>query len=195
MKIAPIDIAHKSFGRKMMGFDSDEVMDFLRSIADEFESVIRDRNQLKETLREKELSISEYKERDELLKHTITTATKMSEKIRSDAEREAKLITSDAEHKAELIVADARDSLRRIYQEIAELKKVRMQFEQNLKALVTSHLTMLEQGHQVMPSPIIQSDHIYVSKSENQQEAENIVSNVTNAVKRVAKSDISSIEM
>ena len=46
-----------------------------------------------------------------------------------------------------------------------------------------------------MPSPIIQSDHIYVSKSENQQEAENIVSNVTNAVKRVAKSDISSIEM
>ena len=37
----------------MMGFDSDEVMDFLRSIADEFESVIRDRNQLKETLRER----------------------------------------------------------------------------------------------------------------------------------------------
>jgi len=155
MRITPIDIAHKSFHRKMMGLDPDEVMDFLRFVSDEMESIIRERNALKEAMREKELAIAEYRERDELLKSTITTATRMSEKMQGDAEREAKLIIQDATQKGEMIIRDSRDSLKRIYQEITELKRVRMQFENNLKALVQSHLAMLEQGHKIMPSPVV----------------------------------------
>ena len=77
MRIAPIDIAHRTFNRKIMGLDPDEVMDFLRLVAEELEGLIKERNSLKETLREKEFSIGEYRERDELLKSTITTATRM----------------------------------------------------------------------------------------------------------------------
>lgn len=156
MRIAPIDIAHKTFHRKMMGFDPEEVMQFLKAVADELEALIKERNSLKESLREKELSIAEYRERDELLKSTITTATRMSEKMQIDAEREAKLIINDANQKAEVIVRESRDSLKRIYSEITELKKVRMQFENNIKALVSSHLTMLEQGAKIMPNPMIE---------------------------------------
>ena len=57
----------------------------------------------------------------------------------------------------EAIVREARDSLKRIYHEITDLKKVRMQFENNLKALITSHLTMLDQGQKIMPNPIIEN--------------------------------------
>lgn len=153
MRIAPIDIAHKSFNRKMMGLDPAEVMEFLRQVSDEMESVIRERNNLREQLREKDLQIIEYRERDELLKNTITTATKMSEKIQQDAERESRLILGDAKQQAEMIIRDARDSLKRIFQEITDLKKVRMQFENNMRALVQSHLTMMEQGHKIMPDP------------------------------------------
>lgn len=153
MKIAPIDIAHKTFGRKLMGLDPEEVMDFLRTVADEMESLVREKNNLRETLRERELTIVEFKERDELLKTTITTATRMAEKIREDAERESRLIVGDANQKGELIVRDARDSLKKIYGEITDLKRVRMQFENNLRALVQSHLTMLDQGQKIMPSP------------------------------------------
>jgi cell division initiation protein len=155
MRIAPIDIAHKTFHRKMMGFDPDEVMDFMRMVSEELEAVIKERNSLKETLREKEMSISEYRERDELLKSTITTATRMSEKIQIDAEREAKLILHDANQKADMIVRESRDSLKRIYQEINDLKRVRMQFENNIKAMIQSHLTMLDQAQKIMPNPMI----------------------------------------
>lgn len=155
MRIAPIDIAHRTFHRKMMGFDADEVMDFLRQVAEELESLIKERNSLKETLREKELAVAEYRERDELLKSTITTATRMSEKMQVDAEREAKLILHDANQKAEMIVRESRDSLKRTYSEINDLKRVRMQFENNLKALIQSHMTMLEQGQKIMPNPMI----------------------------------------
>ena len=155
MRIAPIDIAHKIFHRKMMGFDADEVMDYLRLIADEMENLIKERNSLREALRDKEMAISEYRERDELLKSTITTATRMSERMQTDAEREAKLIINDANQKAEAIIRDARDSLKRIYQEVSDLKRVRMQFENNMRALVQSHLTMIEQSKSVMPNPVI----------------------------------------
>ncbi len=160
MKIAPIDIAHKSFTRKMMGFEPNEVMDFLRNVSTEMENLIRERNSLKEALREKELQINEFRERDELLKHTITTATRMSEKMQKDAERESKLIIGDAKQKADLIVSDARDSLKKIYQEISDLKRVRMQFENNMRALINSHLTMIEQGQEVMPNPQIREEFV-----------------------------------
>ncbi len=151
MRIAPIDIAHKNFSKKFMGFDSEEVIEFLREMADQMEELIRERNSLKETLREKELNILEYRERDETLKTTITTATRMAEQIRVDAEREAKLIMHDANQKAEMIVKDARDSLKRIYQEVGEMKRARIQFEANLRSIAQAHLAMLDQSHQIMP--------------------------------------------
>lgn len=185
MKIAPIDIAHKSFNRKMMGLDPQEVMDFLRLVADELESVIRERNSLRENLRERELTISEYRERDDLLKSTITTATRMAEKIQIDADREAKLILNDANHKSEVIVRDARDSLKKIYQEITELKRIRMQFENNMRALMQSHLTMLDQGNKVLPNPMIET-RINTEISE-QEESAHLKAKVSEAVKQAVR--------
>ena len=155
MRIAPIDIAHKTFSRKVMGLDAEEVSEFLRDVADQMEEIIRERNSLKEVLRQKEIQIMEYKERDETLKATIATATKMSDQIRADAEREGKLIVSDAQQKAEIILKDSRDSLKRIYQEIADLKRTRMQFEVNLRSVCQAHLAMLDQSHMTIPDPQI----------------------------------------
>ncbi|UYL10169.1 DivIVA domain-containing protein [Bdellovibrio sp. SKB1291214] len=159
MKITPIDIAHRSFGKKMMGLDTDEVMDFLQQVAGQMEALIQERNALKEALREKELSLMEYKERDQVLKETIATATQMADRLRQDAEREAKLITADANQKAEIITRDSRDSLKRMYQEVNELKRARMQFEANLKALAQAHLSLLEQGEKYMPQMHLQNQN------------------------------------
>ena len=159
MRIAPIDIAHKSFNRKVMGLDPDEVANFLRDIADQMEELIRERNALKENSRQKDMNLIEYKERDETLKATLATATRMGEQIRIDAEREAKLIIADASQKAELVMRDGRDQLKRMYQEIADVKKLRMQFEVNLRALCQAHVQMLEQSHVALPDPQINLAH------------------------------------
>nr|BFD58296.1 DivIVA domain-containing protein [Bdellovibrio sp. CKG001]BFD61726.1 DivIVA domain-containing protein [Bdellovibrio sp. HM001]BFD65538.1 DivIVA domain-containing protein [Bdellovibrio sp. HAGR004] len=160
MRITPIDIAHKSFGKKMMGLDADEVMDFLQQIAAQMEALIQERNTLKEAIREKELSLMEYKERDQVLKETIATATQMADRLRQDADREAKLIIADAQQKAEIITRDSRDSLKKMYQEVNELKRARMQFEANLKALAQAHLSLLEQGEKYMPQAQLPNHNI-----------------------------------
>lgn len=160
MRITPIDIAHKTFTKKMFGLDADEVQAFLQDLAGQMESLIQERNSLRETLREKELSLAEYKDRDKVLKETIATASQMAERLRQDAEREAKLIIADAQQKAEIITRDSRDSLKKMYNEVTELKRARMQFEANLKALVQAHLTLLEQGEKYMPSMQLPSHQI-----------------------------------
>lgn len=151
MKHYPSEVAHKTFERKMMGYDQDEVSDFLNVIAAQLDALLQERNALRDALKEKELTILEYKDRDQVLKATITSASQMSEKMRTDAERESKLILNDAQQKAELITRDAKDSLKKVFGEIAELKKTRMQFEANLKAMVQAHLSLLDQGQQFMP--------------------------------------------
>jgi cell division initiation protein len=118
MKIAPIDIAHKSFSRKFAGLNAEEVEGFLKDVAEEMEGLIRERNQLKEVMREKDLQMLEFKERDKALKETLMTAHKMTDTLRKDAERESLLIINDANQRAEAIVRDARDSLKKTYQEI-----------------------------------------------------------------------------
>jgi cell division initiation protein len=152
MKITPIDIAHKNFNKKMFGLDEDEVMDFLQRIASQMEALVHERNTLKELVREREVQLSDQKERDHVLKSTISTAGQMADRLRGDAEREAKLILADAHQKSEMITRDARDSLKKAYQDIADLKRMRMQFEANLKAMAQAHLALIEQGEKFMPS-------------------------------------------
>ncbi len=154
MKITPIDIAHKTFAKKMFGLDEDEVLEFLQDVASQLEEMTHERNNLKEVLRDKELALSEYKERDQVLKNTIATASQMSERLRQDAERESRLILADAQQKAEIITRDAKDSLRKAYQEISDLKRARLQFESNLRALAQAHITLLEQGDRMMNMPL-----------------------------------------
>ncbi len=151
MKIAPIDILHKTFGRKLGGLDSEEVFNFLKAIAEDLEAIIHERNQLKELVREKEIQMLEYRERDKSIKETLMTAHKMTEQLRRDAEREAAIILNDANQKADAIIGNARDGLKKTYQDIGELKKIKTQFEVELKSLVTSHLELMERHAGYLP--------------------------------------------
>ncbi len=152
MKVTPIDIAHKAFSKRIMGCDPQEVSDFMQQISAQLEALIYERNPLKELLREKELTLIEYKEKDKMLKETMHAASQMSDKIKVDAEREAKLIITDAQQKAEMLLRDSKDSLRKSYQDITDLKRARLQFEANLKALVQAHMSIIEQGEKFLPT-------------------------------------------
>lgn len=151
MKFYPTEIANKTFDRKMMGFDPEQVVNFLTVIAAQTENLAQQIQTLTEELKEKELQLHEYRDRDNVLRSAITQATKMTDQMKTETEHEVKIIISDAQQKAETITRDAKDSLRKIYQEISDLKKSRMQFEANLKAMAQAHLSLLEQAEAYMP--------------------------------------------
>lgn len=153
MKVNPIDIAHKTFARRLYGLDTEEVYDFLRDVADEIESLHRKHEQLLEKQKDAETQLQDHRLREDALKQTLQTAAQMSERIKAEAQREADLVVREARQRAEIIIKEARESLRKMYQDINDLKKSRMQFETGLKSLIKAHLAMIEQGHSVVPDP------------------------------------------
>jgi cell division initiation protein len=169
MRIAPIDITHKTFSKKMMGIDPQEVYDFLRDVADQMEELVRERQRLKDELTKKDHSLVEYIERDQALRATIQAASKMSDQFRTDAEKESQLIISDARHRADMLMKDARDSLKKMYYDIADLKKARLQYETTLRSLMQAHITMLDQGKKIFPEPAL-GDKLDFIETETQSE-------------------------
>jgi cell division initiation protein len=157
MHLSPLEISQKLFTKRMMGYDLQEVTDFLYILSSQMEELIQEKNKLRESLKEKEYQLFEHKEREKLLKDTISTAAQMAEKIRVDAEREAKSIVSEAKIKSEFITRDARDSIGRTYEEMTNLKKIKAQFEAQIKAVIQSHLELIQQSGKIVQNPPMQS--------------------------------------
>ena len=147
MKVTPVDIHHKTFSTQALGYSKSEVNQFLQEVSRELEGVMLERNQLKETIRERDLSIIEYKERDKILNETIATASKMADRLQEEAKKEASYIIKQAELNAQAMVEDTKEQLKNMYREIMELKKLRTQFDANMRALATAHLEILEKFH------------------------------------------------
>ena len=154
MKFNPEDILTKTFTRKVVGgYNSKEVADFLESLASEWEEKSRKSEELLGKLSEKEATLREYREREEVLRDTISTAQKMADKVKQDAEKEARFILEDAKQKADIIVQDARDSLKTAYQDLSDLKRIHIQLKNTLKSVLQSHQDLLEQDpiHSLLP--------------------------------------------
>ena len=148
-------LRNKKFTKCFRGYDPVDVDVYVKKMANQLEVFSQDYSELKARFKKCEVELIEYREREDLFKKTLANATRMSDQIKTDSSREAKLIISDAQHRAEVIVRDAKDSLRRIYHDISELRRVRMQCEHNIKAVLNSHLTMLEQGQRTLPDPVV----------------------------------------
>lgn len=162
MRVAPIDIAQKTFRKKLFGLDTEEVYDFLRDVADEVEGVARRLEQAEAKQQETQATLEDHKQREETLKQTLHTAGQMSEKIKDEAQREADLIIREARQRADIIIKEARESLRKMYQDVNDLKKSRLQFEAGLKSLVKAHLAMIDQGYTVVPDPKLEEPNLEV---------------------------------
>ena len=143
MKITPLDIHQKRFRPVLRGCDRQEVEAFLSLVAAEFEAVVKEALALREETQRKDEIISEYKSRERALQETLIAAQKASEEIREAARREGEITISEAELQAEKIVQGAHSRFMRIVDDINELKRQRVQFEGNLRALVESHLKLL----------------------------------------------------
>ena len=139
---------YKNFSHSLWGYHQEEVRRFLSLRSKQWERLNEDFKSLKEQMRKKELQLLEYREREKLLKSTIEMATEMAGKIRQDAEKEAKLIIADAQQRAEIIVRDSRDSLRKLYGEMADIKRTRLEFVANLRSIAQVHLHLLDQAEQ-----------------------------------------------
>lgn len=144
MAITPIDIQQHQFKTRPIGYEKYGVDEFLEQLAEEMERVLRLNQELREELARTRAALDEMKQRETTLKETLVTTQKMVKDIKANANKEADIVLSDAQLKAERIVRDADERRIQLINEIQEIKRQKISFETSLRALVMSHIKLLD---------------------------------------------------
>ena len=104
MRITPLDIRSHPFPRRLSGYDKEEVDEFLRMVAEDYESALRDVASLREQGIRLETRVEQLSAKEAVLQDTLTIAQQLSEDLKRTAIKEAEVLLGEAEIKAEKIL-------------------------------------------------------------------------------------------
>lgn len=144
MKITPLDIQQQQFKVRFRGFDIREVDTFLEKVADSVAIVQGENKDLREELSRIKVDIQGYKEREETFKRAMLNSQKVLEQMKDNARKSAEIIIADAEVKAEKILNRSHARLSQLHEDIAELKRQRIQIEVQIRSILEAHSKLLE---------------------------------------------------
>lgn len=144
MEITPLEIQQQQFKVKFRGFDIQEVDTFLEETADSFEMTRRENENLKEEIQRLKLEIKGYQKREETFKHAMLNSQKVLEQMKENARKSGELVVAEAEVKAEKTLNRAHNRLAQLHEDIAEMKRQRMQIEVQVGSIIEAHTKLLE---------------------------------------------------
>ncbi len=151
MKITPLDIQQQQFRVKFRGFDMVEVDNFLDVVANEYEELLREINQLKDEGRQKSEKIQQLEGEEKELRNALISVERLCEEMKNNARKEGELIVEEAKGNARKIMDEAHARAVEVESEIAQLKRQRAEFDASLKATIETHLRMLEANRESRP--------------------------------------------
>ena len=144
--ITPMDIYQREFTRKNLGgLDENEVYGFLKKIGKEYETLYAENKSLKEKSQRLSGQMQDYLDLEKTLKQTMITVQKQASDMKDNAEKEAELIIKEAELQSDRILDEARSESEQISREIRELKKQKRSLKVELKTVLESYLSMLQE--------------------------------------------------
>lgn len=144
MRLSPISIKNQDFGKKMRGFDTEEVIAFLEKVADEFEDLIKENETLKKHLDSAEEKLSDFRRIEKNLQETLLKAQEASTKSIESTKKQTGLMVKEAEIKASQILEKAKESANEIRNSIIQLREERDVIIARLKAIVETQANLLE---------------------------------------------------
>jgi len=143
-KITPSDIQQQQFKIRFRGFDIREVDIYLEKLSEVFESLSIENGKLRDKIDRLNLESQGYKKREEIFKRAILNSQKVLEQMKQNAQKSAELIVAEAEVNAEKILNRAHNRLAQLHEDIAELKRQRMQIEVQIRAILETHTKLLD---------------------------------------------------
>ncbi len=156
--LSPLEIQKQTFAKSMKGYSVDEVRGYLQMVAEEIEGLLKDVDRLsRENGRFRE-ELSEYTDRERILKDTLLSAQKVSEDVKANAHKEAELIVRDAEMLSERMISQAMDRIGELERSIQDLKIERKAARNKVSALLETfqQLVMMDAEHEANELPVTQ---------------------------------------
>jgi len=144
MRISALDIQRQKFQTALRGFDQDEVRNFLTTVAEQMEELSRQNDQFKQEIDRLRELLSDYEERDKILKNTLVTAQKTSESMAVNAKKEADLIVKEAEFRAIKMMEHAQSQVLKIQKDMLDLRLQRKALQDKIQTSMQIMEKMLE---------------------------------------------------
>jgi cell division initiation protein len=143
MRITPLDLRKQPFRKTMWGFDPDAVNSFLEMVANEFEGIIRQDNDLQTQVKNLEQKLEHYTKIEKILNDTLLTAQRATDDARLNAQKEAELIIKDAQIRAGRYEDDSRRRVHELESELVALKNQRDSFFARFRSMLKTQLELL----------------------------------------------------
>jgi cell division initiation protein len=143
LKLTPLDIKKQVFKKILRGYDPIEIETFLEMVAEEFEALIKERNELSDEVLKLKTQLRDYQEVEKTFKESLMNAQQTINQSRENSRRESDLIIKEAEVRAEKIIENAKMQLIEMKNELMVIKAQKDSFAKRLRHLLESQLELL----------------------------------------------------
>jgi cell division initiation protein len=142
--LSPIDIQSNDFKRVIRGYDREEVRIFLQAVAESYQALTLENHKFIQEIENLKAALDDFKRRENLLRDALYTAQKMSDEIKSQAEREAQCTVQEAHVKAEALYQQAQLRAHQVERNILDLKIERENLAASLRDLSNRITSLME---------------------------------------------------
>ena len=137
------DINNKRFEQARPGYNTEEVDDFLRQIAQDIAQYQRDKEEAEKKIAVLVESVREYKKDEDALKDALIGAQKQGKAVVAEAQAKADAILADAKTKSEEILGSTKTQLEREKNCLVKMQQEVSDFKANLLTMYKQHLEQI----------------------------------------------------
>ena len=162
-KISPVDIQHKTFKRKLQGYDPADVDQFLDEVIEVLEDDAHKQAALEAEIADLKERISHFKAMEESLQNTLVLAQRTADEVKASAHKEADLIRLQARVAADKEVAHYNDAIAEARREHQRALEETEKAKSEIRSLLMTHMALLERTPQAYEGPKPQQQTLIVS--------------------------------
>lgn len=144
MKVSPINIKKQEFNKSFRGYDPEEVQAFLDNLANEFDELQKENEQIKEDLENANVHLTEFRRIEKNLQDTLLKAQESSSKAIESVKKQSSLMVKEAEIKANQILEKARENANEIRDSVIKLREERDLIISKLRVMIESQAHLFE---------------------------------------------------
>ncbi len=144
-RLTPQEVREQDFKQAPLGYNKDQVNQFLDEIADELENFIRESNELHVEIKAIELTLKTYTNVEDALKETLLLAQQAAQDTLKNAQNEADIILRKANSDKDALLFSAKEDLSNAQSAIRTLQTQRDAILVKLKSILRSNLEVLDQ--------------------------------------------------
>jgi cell division initiation protein len=142
--ISPLSIKKQEFNKGFRGYDKEEVEAFLEKLADDFEELQQENENVKRQLDDANIRLSEFARIEKSLQDTLLKAQESSTKAIESTKKQTSLMIKEAEIKAAQVIEKAKNYAEEIRNSVINLREEKDLIIAKLKAIVNSQARLLD---------------------------------------------------